>query len=139
VGWRRPRSAAEASDRHSEPFGSEHSTARTPACRPRSTRDFEQIAREILDDAADVDAAEAEQFGARRGDAVPPAVSTREGRQRWLRAARRRLDQQRAEEARLIPPGLTYRIEADGAVLSASRGRRSADDGSGPALTASSG
>ena len=69
----------------------------------RATRDYEQIAREILEEAAEVDAAEDEQFGERRGDELPPALSTREGRQRWLRDARRRLDQQRAEEARPIP------------------------------------
>ena len=69
----------------------------------RATRDYEQIAREILAEAAEVDAAEDEQFGERRGDELPPALATREGRQRSLRDARRRLDQQRAEQARPIP------------------------------------
>src|SRR4051812_9788268 len=68
----------------------------------RATRDYEQIAREILEEAAEVDALEDEQFGEHRGDELPPALATREGRQRWLRDARRRLDQQRAEEARPI-------------------------------------
>src|SRR3954466_14762488 len=66
----------------------------------RATRDYEQIAREILEQAAEIDAAEDEQFGERRGDELPPALSTREGRQRWLRDAQRRLDQRRADEAR---------------------------------------
>jgi Transposase domain (DUF772) len=68
----------------------------------RSTRDYEQIAREILEQAAEIDAAEDEQFGERRGDELP-VLSTREGRQRWLRDAQRRLAQQRADEARPIP------------------------------------
>ena len=76
----------------------------------RATRDYEQIAREILDEAAEVDAAEDEQFGERRGDELPPALATREGRQRWLRDARRRLDQRRAEQARPIPRSRAKRL-----------------------------
>ena len=76
----------------------------------RATRDYEQIAREILEEAAEIDALEDEQFGERRGDELPPALSTREGRQRWLRDARRRLDQQRAEEARPIPRSRAKRL-----------------------------
>jgi transposase len=58
-----------------------------------ATRDYEQIAREILEQAAEIDALEDEQFGERRGDELPPELSTREGRERWLRDARRRLDE----------------------------------------------
>ena len=76
----------------------------------RATRDYEQIAREILEEAAEIDALEDEQLGERRGDELPPALSTREGRQRWLRDARRRLDQRRAEEARPIPRSRAKRL-----------------------------
>jgi transposase len=76
----------------------------------RTTRDYEQIAREILEQAAEIDALEDEQFGERRGDELPPALATREGRQRWLRDARRRLDQRRAEEARPIPRSRAKRL-----------------------------
>src|SRR5829696_77562 len=76
----------------------------------RATRDYEQIAREILEHAAEIDALEDEQFGERRGDELPPALATREGRQRWLRDARRRLDQRRAEEARPIPRSRAKRL-----------------------------
>jgi hypothetical protein len=69
----------------------------------RTTRDYQQIAREILEQAAEIDALEDEQFGEQRGDELSPALATRERRQRWLRDARRRLDQRRAEEARAIP------------------------------------
>ena len=76
----------------------------------RATRDYEQIAREILEQAAEIDAAEDERFGERRGDELPPALSTREGRQRWLRDAQRRLDQRRADEARPIPRSRAKRL-----------------------------
>src|ERR671910_1970083 len=68
-----------------------------------ATRDYEQIAREILEHADAVDAEEDERFGDARGDELPEALSTPEGRQRWLRDARRRLDERRAREARPIP------------------------------------
>jgi transposase len=67
-----------------------------------ATRDYEQIAREILEQAAEIDALEDEQFGERRGDELPPELSTPEGRQRWLRDARRRLEERRAQEARPV-------------------------------------
>ena len=76
----------------------------------RATRDYEQIAREILEQAAEIDALEDEQFGERRGDELPPGVATREGRQRWLRDAQRRLDQRRAEQARPIPRSRAQRL-----------------------------
>src|SRR5215213_3301750 len=68
-----------------------------------ATRDYEQIAREILEHADAVDAEEDERFGDARGDELPEALSTPEGRQRWLRDARRRLDDKRAQQARSIP------------------------------------
>jgi hypothetical protein len=68
-----------------------------------ATRDYAQIAKEILEHADAVDAEEDERFGDARGDELPEALSTPEGRQRWLRDARRRLDDKRAREARPIP------------------------------------
>jgi transposase len=70
---------------------------------PQATRDYEQIAREILAEADQVDAAEDEQFGDARGDELPPELATAQGRRGWLREAKRRLDEQRATEARPIP------------------------------------
>src|SRR3954463_13188394 len=75
-----------------------------------ATRDYERIAREILEEAADVDAREDEQFGERRGDELPPELSTREGRQRWLRDARRQQDERRAQEARPVPRSRAKRL-----------------------------
>jgi transposase len=68
----------------------------------RQTRDFEQIAREILEQADAVDVAEDEQFGERRGDELPPELATAAGRRAWLREAKKRLEQQRAEEAKPV-------------------------------------
>jgi transposase len=68
-----------------------------------ANRDYEQIAREILEDAARVDAEEDERFGDRRGDEWPPELSTSQGRRGWLREAKRCLDERRAQEARPIP------------------------------------
>jgi transposase len=70
---------------------------------PQATRDYEQIAREILAEADAVDAEEDEQFGEARGDELPPELSTAQGRRGWLREAKRRLEDKRAAEARPIP------------------------------------
>ena len=76
-----------------------------------ATRDYEQIAREILEEAGRVDAEEDEQFGERRGDELPPELATAQGRRGWLREAKRRLDAQRAEEARPIPRSRPERLK----------------------------
>ncbi len=46
------------------------------------TRDYDQIAEEILEEADAVDAAEDEQFGDRRGDELPPELATAQGRRK---------------------------------------------------------
>ena len=68
-----------------------------------ATRDYERIAAEILKEADAADAAEDERFGERRGDELPAELVTAQGRRGWLREAKRRLDEQRAAEARPIP------------------------------------
>ena len=65
-----------------------------------ANRDYEQLARDILAEADAIDAIEDEQFGERRGDELPPLLSTQHGRRGWLRDAKQRLDAQRAAEAR---------------------------------------
>src|SRR3954469_5318318 len=70
---------------------------------PQATRDYEQIAREILAEADAVDAEEDERFGEAHGDELPPELATAQGRRGWLREAKRRLDDKRAEEARPVP------------------------------------
>jgi transposase len=75
-----------------------------------ATRDYEQIAREILAEADAVDAEEDERFGERRGDELPEQLGTAQGRRGWLREAKRRLDERRAEEARPIPRSRPERL-----------------------------
>ena len=61
-----------------------------------STRDYDQIAAEILAEADAVDRTEDERFGEARGDELPAHLSTHQGRRGWLRDAKRQLDQKRA-------------------------------------------
>jgi transposase len=72
--------------------------------------DYEQIAREILAEADAVDRAGDERFGERRGDELPPELATEQGRRGWLREAKRRLDEQRAAEARPVPKSRPERL-----------------------------
>ena len=55
-----------------------------------ANRDYEQIAKEILAEAAETDRIEDELYGDKRGDELPPQLATGEGRRAWLRDARRR-------------------------------------------------
>src|SRR5215213_1557962 len=76
-----------------------------------ATRDYEQIAREILEQADAVDREEDEQFGDKRGDELPSELATAQGRRSWLREAKRRLDAQRGEEGRPIPASRPARLK----------------------------
>ncbi len=49
--------------------------------------DHEQLAREIVEEAQAVDAAEDELYGEARGDELPPEFATAQGRRGWLREA----------------------------------------------------
>ena len=53
-----------------------------------STRDFGQIAQEILAEAKATDEAEDELYGDQRGDELPEPLRTREGRAEFFRHAR---------------------------------------------------
>src|SRR3954452_14478904 len=65
---------------------------------PQATRDYEQIAREMLEEADAVDAEEDERSGDARGDELPPELQTARARRGWLRDAKRRLYERRADE-----------------------------------------
>ena len=75
-----------------------------------ATRSYEDIAREILAEADAVDSEEDARYGEARGDELPPELSTAQGRRGWLREAKRRLDERRAEEARPIPASRPARL-----------------------------
>lgn len=61
----------------------------------RQNRTYEQLAREILEEAEAADAAEDERFGERRGDELP---GDRQSRRQRLREAKRRLDEEHARK-----------------------------------------
>jgi transposase len=74
------------------------------------TMDYEQLAKTIVAEQIDTDAAEDDRFGPARGDELPPELAQSKGRQIWLREAKRRLDEQRAAEARPIPRSRPERL-----------------------------
>ena len=76
-----------------------------------ATRDYEQIAAEILAEADAVDRVEDERYGEQRGDELPAEFSTAQGRRGWLREAKRRLEERRAEEERPIPGPRPERLQ----------------------------
>jgi hypothetical protein len=74
------------------------------------TMSYEQIAQAIVEEAIATDAAEDAEFGDRRGDELPEAVATRQGRRGWLRQAAQRLERERAERAEAIPRSRAKRL-----------------------------
>jgi len=64
-----------------------------------ANRDFGQIARVILDEAAEIDRREDELYGRERGDELPDHLRTREGRRKALREAKERLEREREQAA----------------------------------------
>jgi transposase len=68
-----------------------------------ANRDFGQIAREILAEAAETDRREDELYGDARGDELPEHLRTREGRRQALREAKERLARER-DDAPETPP-----------------------------------
>jgi len=75
-----------------------------------ATRSYEQIAREILEDAARIDATEDELFGEARGDELPEGLRTSGDRRKVLREAKQALDAERAAEAKKVPRDRAERL-----------------------------
>src|ERR687893_830883 len=73
--------------------------------------DFEQLAREILEEAQAVDAAEDELYGDARGDELPPEFETAQGRRGWLREAKQRLEAERAANPQPVPRSRPKRVK----------------------------
>jgi transposase len=63
-----------------------------------ANRSYEQIAREILAEAAETDRREDELYGEARGDELPERLRTSAGRRAALREAREELERERATE-----------------------------------------
>jgi transposase len=74
-------------------------------------RSYEEIAAEVLAEAAEIDAAEDERFGEARGDELPEHLSTRGGRRAWLREAKQRLEAERAANPEPVPQDREERLE----------------------------
>jgi transposase len=68
-----------------------------------ANRSYEQIAKEILEEAAEIDAREDELFGEACGDELPPGLRTAGDRRKVLREAKQALEAQRAAEAKPVP------------------------------------
>src|SRR5215217_6985069 len=60
--------------------------------------DYEQVARELVEQAISTDQAEDELYGEARGDELPPEFSTTAGRKGWLREAKQRPEADRSSE-----------------------------------------
>ena len=73
--------------------------------------DYEQLAREILEEAKAVDAAEDELYGEARGDELPPELGTEQGRRGWLREAKQRLEAERAANPQPVPRNRPKRLK----------------------------
>jgi transposase len=73
--------------------------------------DYEQLAREIVEEAKAVDAAEDELYGEARGDELPPEFATAQGRRGWLREAKQRLEAERAANPRPVPRSRPKRLK----------------------------
>jgi transposase len=75
-----------------------------------ATRSYEQIAAEILAEAAQTDAAEDELYGEARGDELPDGLRTSGDRRKWLREARQALEAERAAKAQPVSRGRPERL-----------------------------
>jgi transposase len=72
--------------------------------------DYEQLAREILEEAKAVDAAEDDLYGQARGDELPPEFATAQGRRGWLRVAKQCLEAERAANPQPVPRSRPKRL-----------------------------
>jgi len=74
-------------------------------------RTYEQIAREIIAEAARIDAAEDELHGEARGDELPAGLRTPNGRRAWLRQAKEELERERDERPEPVARDRAERLE----------------------------
>jgi len=88
--------------------------------------DYEQLAREIVEQAIATDACEDELYGEARGDELPAELSTEQGRRGWLREAKKRLEAERAADRSRFPEPAPSASRKPSAGWRKSSGRRSA-------------
>jgi hypothetical protein len=89
-----------------------------------ANRDFGQIAREILEGAAEIDRREDELYGRERGDELPEHLRTREGRRKALREAKERLERERGQSPSRPTTTMATRSRSSLIRSSSSRARR---------------
>ena len=77
----------------------------------RQTRSYEQIAKEILGEAAALDAAEDALYGDERGDDLPPGFRNSGDRRTRLREAKQALEAQRAAQGKKVPRDRRERLD----------------------------
>jgi transposase len=77
----------------------------------RQDKGYEEIAREVLAEAARVDAEEDEAYGDRRGEELPEELRTRRGRREWIREALRRQREEREADPGPVPGDRAARLE----------------------------
>jgi transposase len=83
-----------------------------------SNLDYEQLAKEILKEASEIDAAEDELYGDARGDELPEHLRTSEGRRAALAEAKQKLERDRAENdsaktEAAAEPGVEIELDAE--------------------------
>jgi transposase len=78
-----------------------------------ASRSYEQIAREILAEAAETDRREDELYGEARGDELPERLRTSEGRRAALREAKEELERERAGKHNAEAEAQTDNAEAE--------------------------
>jgi len=76
-----------------------------------ANRSYDEIAHEIVARAGEIDAAEDERYGDRRGDELPERLTTRDGRRAWLREVKERLERARARHPEPVPRDRGKRLE----------------------------
>lgn len=72
--------------------------------------DYEQVARKVLEEAAEIDELEDQRYGDARGDELPVTLARREGRRAWLVEARQRLENKRVANPKPVPRSRPKRL-----------------------------
>ena len=75
--------------------------------------DYEQLAREIIKEAGEIDAAEDELYGDARGDELPEHLQTAEGRRAALAEAKRKLEREREEAREAEAPEVKVELDSE--------------------------
>jgi len=76
-----------------------------------ASREYAQLAREILEEAKETDRRDDELYGERRGDELPLELATVEGRRGWLREAKQRLQAERDANPKPVPRSRPARVK----------------------------